>query len=164
MNPQILLYALTRAIGVANLPRTAEHLQGLTKFAKELYSAIHQLKNAAWGDGDGSGESSGRTSRKPKPSRLGGEGNEGGEEGGEREEKEEGKAFKGKNKDGSCKPPSFLHVSGLGRNYPRSSVMIRVKKSSEEQRNMELSSWNKQNQKSNHPNLREKLFREAVVA
>ena len=29
--------------------------------------------------------------------------------------------------------------------------MIRVKKSSEEQRNMELSSWNKQNQKSNHP-------------
>lgn len=42
--------------------------------------------------------------------------------------------------------------------------MIRVKKSSEEQRNMELSSWNKQNQKSNHPNLREKLFREAVVA
>ena len=93
MNPQILLYELTRAIGVANLPRTAEHLQGLTKFAKELYSTIHQLKNAAWGDGDGSGESSGRTSRKPKPSRLGGEGNEGGEEGGEREEKEEGKAF-----------------------------------------------------------------------
>ena len=93
MNPQILLYALTRAIGVANLSRTAEHLQGLTKFAKELYSAIHQLKNAAWGDGDGSGESSGRTSRKPKPSKLGGEGNEGGEEGGEREEKEEGKAF-----------------------------------------------------------------------
>lgn len=30
--------------------------------------------------------------------------------------------------------------------------MIRVKKSSEEQRNMELSSWNKQNQKSNYPN------------
>ena len=55
MNPQILLYELTRAIGAANLPRTAGHLQGLTKFAKELYSTIHQLKNAAWGDGDGSG-------------------------------------------------------------------------------------------------------------
>lgn len=93
MNPQILLYELTRAIGVGNLPRTAEHLQGLTKFAKELYSTIHQLKNAAWGDGDGSGESSGRTSRKPKRSKPGGEGNEGGKEGGEREEKEEGKAF-----------------------------------------------------------------------
>lgn len=93
MNPQILLYELTRAIGVANLPRTAEHLQGLTKFAKELYSTIHQLKNAAWGDGDGSGESSGRTSRKSKPSKPGGEGNEGGKEGGEREEKGGGEGF-----------------------------------------------------------------------
>lgn len=84
---------VVRAYDVANLPRTAEHLQGLTKFAKELYSTIHQLKNAAWRDGDGSGESSGRTSRKPKPSKPGGEGNEGGKEGGEREEKGGGEGF-----------------------------------------------------------------------
>lgn len=44
MNPQILLYELTRAIGVGNLPRTAEHLQGLTEMGQEK-AAVGLLEN-----------------------------------------------------------------------------------------------------------------------
>lgn len=108
VNPQILLYELTRAIGEDNLPTAAKHLQGLAIFAKELYSTIHQLKNASLGDGSGSGGSSGGTPPKPNPPTPG-EGNEGGEEGGEGE----GFEFGGKDKEGSCKPSSFAMLPAL---------------------------------------------------
>lgn len=67
VNPQVLLYELTRAVGEENLPRAASHLQGLATFAKELYSTIHQLKNAAIGGDSESGSSGGGTPPKPKP-------------------------------------------------------------------------------------------------
>lgn len=47
MNSQILLYELTRAIGEDHLPDAAHHLASLAKFAKELYSTVHELKTAA---------------------------------------------------------------------------------------------------------------------
>lgn len=88
VNPQILLYELTRAIGEENLPRAASHLQGLAKFAKELYSTIHELKTAAieGGGESGSGGSGGGgkppkpNPGEPKPPTPGEEGNEGREE------------------------------------------------------------------------------------
>ena len=68
VNPQILLYELTRAVGEENLPSAAKHLQGLAVFAKELYSTIHQLKIAAIeGDNESGGSSGGGTPPKPKP-------------------------------------------------------------------------------------------------
>ena len=47
VNSQILLYELTRAIGEDHLPDAAHHLARLAKFAKELYSTVHELKTAA---------------------------------------------------------------------------------------------------------------------
>ncbi|XP_078375436.1 uncharacterized protein LOC144658827 [Oculina patagonica] len=68
VNPQVLLYELTRAIGEDNLPSAAEHLQSLAGFAKQLYSTVHQLKTAAITEGGSeSGSSGGGTPPKPKP-------------------------------------------------------------------------------------------------
>lgn len=105
VNPQILLYELTRAIGEENLPNAAKHLQGLAVFAKELYTTIHQLKNAALGGDSKSGSSGGGTPPKPKPPNPGDGGNEGDEESLELTIE--------KNKEGSCKPDTFEMFSTL---------------------------------------------------
>ena len=115
VNPQILLYELTRAIGEDNLPSAAKHLQGLAVFAKELYTTIHQLKNAALGGGgESGGSSSGGTPPKPKPPNPGeGEGE------GEGEGQGDGLELAGgKDKDGKCKPSfemSFPALEGIQR-------------------------------------------------
>lgn len=49
MNPQILLYELTRAIGEARLPDAAKRLQNLASFAKDLYKVLHDLDKSAVG-------------------------------------------------------------------------------------------------------------------
>ena len=67
VNSQILLYELTRAIGEENLPEAAQHLEGLAKFAKELYSTIHQLKTAAITDPVVPGGNGGGPPPKPTP-------------------------------------------------------------------------------------------------
>ena len=47
VNPQIMLYELTRAVGEEALPNALTHLEGLTVFAERLYSAVAKLKKAA---------------------------------------------------------------------------------------------------------------------
>ena len=62
VDPQILLYELTRAIGKDNLTLAEQQLKGLAKFSKELYSTINQLRNAAnhpSGKGEREGEEEG---------------------------------------------------------------------------------------------------------
>lgn len=49
VNPQILLYELTRAIGETRLPDAAKRLQNLTVFAKDLYKVVHELDKSAVG-------------------------------------------------------------------------------------------------------------------
>ena len=49
VNPQILLYELTRAIGESRLPDAAKRLQNLTVFAKDLYKVMHELDRSAVG-------------------------------------------------------------------------------------------------------------------
>lgn len=49
VNPQILLYELTRAIGESRLPDAAKRLQNLTAFAKELYKVVNELDKSAVG-------------------------------------------------------------------------------------------------------------------
>lgn len=49
VNPQILLYELTRAIGEARLPDAAKRLQNLALFAKDLYKVLHDLDKSAVG-------------------------------------------------------------------------------------------------------------------
>ena len=49
VNPQILLYELTRAIGESRLPDAAKRLQNLTTFAKDLYKVVHELDKSAMG-------------------------------------------------------------------------------------------------------------------
>ncbi|CAH3124887.1 unnamed protein product [Porites lobata] len=53
VNPQILLYELTRAIGESMLPQAAKHLQGLATFAKDLYKVLNDLDRAAVGSLEG---------------------------------------------------------------------------------------------------------------
>lgn len=74
VNSQTLLYELTRAIGEQNLPEAAQHLEELAKFAKELYSTIHQLKTAAITDQVVPGGGGGGSPPKPKPKPPGKEG------------------------------------------------------------------------------------------
>ena len=47
VDPQIMLYELTRAIGEEALSIALTHLEGLTVFAERLYSAVAKLKKAA---------------------------------------------------------------------------------------------------------------------
>ena len=47
VDPQIMLYELTRAIGEEALPSPLTHLEGLTVFTERLYSAVATLKKAA---------------------------------------------------------------------------------------------------------------------
>ena len=49
VNPQILLYELTKAIGESRLPDAAKRLQNLATFAKDLYKVIHDLDKSAVG-------------------------------------------------------------------------------------------------------------------
>ena len=49
VNPQILLYELTRAIGESRLPDAAKRLQNLTVFAKDLYKVVHELDKSTAG-------------------------------------------------------------------------------------------------------------------
>ena len=49
VNPQILLYELTRAIGETRLPDAAKRLQNLALFAKDLYKVLHELDKSAVG-------------------------------------------------------------------------------------------------------------------
>lgn len=49
VNPQILLYELTRAIGESRLPDAAKRLQNLTAFAKDLYKVVNELDKSAVG-------------------------------------------------------------------------------------------------------------------
>ena len=56
VDPQIMLYELTRAIGEKELPHAVEGLEGLTEFAEKLYSAVAKLKVAALRGGNPSDE------------------------------------------------------------------------------------------------------------
>ena len=47
VDPQIMLYELTRAIGEEALPSPLTHLEGLTVFTERLYSAVATLKKVA---------------------------------------------------------------------------------------------------------------------
>ena len=47
VNPQILLYEMTKTIGQDNLKEAAADLDQLAQFAKELYSTIRDLNDAA---------------------------------------------------------------------------------------------------------------------
>jgi len=49
VNPQILLYELTRAIGESRLPDAAKRLQNLTVFAKDLYKVVQELDKSTAG-------------------------------------------------------------------------------------------------------------------
>ena len=49
VNPQILLYELTKAIGESRLPDAAKRLQNLATFAKDLYKVLHDLDKSAVG-------------------------------------------------------------------------------------------------------------------
>lgn len=49
VNPQILLYELTRAIGESRLPDAARRLQNLTVFAKDLYKVVQELDKSTAG-------------------------------------------------------------------------------------------------------------------
>ena len=49
VNPQILLYELTRAIGETKLADAEKRLENLAVFAKDLYKIIHELDQAAIG-------------------------------------------------------------------------------------------------------------------
>ena len=54
MDPQILLYELTKAVGESSLPAASRHLKELNAFAKDLYSAINEMGRAAVGEVEGS--------------------------------------------------------------------------------------------------------------
>lgn len=54
MDPQILLYELTKAVGESSLPGASRHLKELNAFAKGLYSAINEMGRAAVGEVEGS--------------------------------------------------------------------------------------------------------------
>ena len=56
VDPQIMLYELTRAVGEEALPNALTHLEGLTVFAERLYSAVAKLKKAALTGGNPSDE------------------------------------------------------------------------------------------------------------
>ena len=47
VNPQILLYELTKAIGESRLPDAAKRLENLATFAKDLYKVLHDLDKSA---------------------------------------------------------------------------------------------------------------------
>lgn len=49
VNPQILLYELTKAIGELRLPDAAKRLENLATFAKDLYKVLHDLDKSAVG-------------------------------------------------------------------------------------------------------------------
>ena len=57
VNPQVLLYELTRAIGESKLGDVEKRLRNLAVFAKDLYKIIHELDRAALGSLSGSGAS-----------------------------------------------------------------------------------------------------------
>ena len=54
VDPQILLYELTKAVGESSLPGASRHLKELNAFAKDLYSAINEMGRAAVGEVEGS--------------------------------------------------------------------------------------------------------------
>lgn len=54
VDPQILLYELTKAVGESSLPGAFRHLKELNAFAKGLYSAINEMGRAAVGEVEGS--------------------------------------------------------------------------------------------------------------
>ena len=54
VDPQILLYKLTKAVGESSLPGASRHLKELNAFAKGLYSAINEMGRAAVGEVEGS--------------------------------------------------------------------------------------------------------------
>ena len=54
VDPQILLYELTKAVGEGSLPGASRHLKELNAFAKGLYSAINEMGMAAVGEVEGS--------------------------------------------------------------------------------------------------------------
>ena len=54
VDPQILLYELTKAVGERSLPGASRHLKELNAFAKDLYSAINEMGRAAVGEVEGS--------------------------------------------------------------------------------------------------------------
>ena len=54
VDPQILLYELTKAVGESSLPGAFRHLKELNTFAKGLYSAINEMGRAAVGEVEGS--------------------------------------------------------------------------------------------------------------
>ena len=54
VDPQILLYELTKAVGESSLPGASRHLKELNAFAKGLYSAINEMGRAAVGEVEGS--------------------------------------------------------------------------------------------------------------
>ena len=98
VNSQILLYELTRAIGESNLPAAAQHLAGLAKFAKELYSTVHQLKTAAI---TGGGAPAPTPNPNPGPKPPGG-----------KDEEEEFSGYSGMKGNKECKP-SFSMLPAL---------------------------------------------------
>ena len=53
VDPQILLYELTKAVGESSLPGASRHLKELNAFAKDLYSAINEMGRAAVGEVEG---------------------------------------------------------------------------------------------------------------
>ena len=56
VNPQILLYELTRAIGEDNMEKVTSQLKQLSGFGKELYGVINDLAEAAEDPDKGSQE------------------------------------------------------------------------------------------------------------
>ena len=54
VDPQILLYELTKAVGERSLPGASRRLKELNAFAKDLYSAINEMGRAAVGEVEGS--------------------------------------------------------------------------------------------------------------
>lgn len=52
VNPQILLYEMTKTIGQRDLEDAAKNLDQLAKFGKELYSTIRDLNNAGKPDNE----------------------------------------------------------------------------------------------------------------
>ena len=52
VNPQILLYEMTKTIGQDDLQEAAKNLDQLAKFGKELYSTIRDLNDAAKPDNE----------------------------------------------------------------------------------------------------------------
>lgn len=56
VNPQVLLYELTRAVGQENLQAATTELEGVATLAERLYKVIDQLDQAAKDDSGKSGE------------------------------------------------------------------------------------------------------------